>query len=87
MTTLVDSGYEVLGDRVKTTPRGFSADHPRIDLLRQKEVMVILPFGAADWIADERVLTHVRTCWRSVTPLVEWMQTIIPPLEGGATRC
>ena len=32
-------GLQIGGDRLKTTPRGYDADHPRIDLLRHKSLI------------------------------------------------
>lgn len=65
--------FEVLGERVKTAPRGYAADHPRIETLRHKELMVVRDFGAPDWLSTRRALTKVRDTWRSVRPLVEWL--------------
>ena len=31
-------GFEIGGDRLKTSPRGYDADHPRIDLLRHRSL-------------------------------------------------
>ena len=65
--------FELLGDRVKTAPRGYAADHPRIETLRHKELMVVRDFGAPDWLSSRRALTRVRDTWRAVRPLVEWV--------------
>ena len=58
---------------MRTTPRGYSADHPRIGTLRLKEVMVTRAFGAPEWLGTSRTLTEVRRTWRDVRPLVEWV--------------
>lgn len=66
------SGFEIGGDAVKTSPRGYPADHPRMALLRHKELRATRTFGAPDWLATDRVLDEVRETWRSVRPLVDW---------------
>ncbi len=33
-------GWDVGGEQLKTSPRGYAADHPRIDLLRRKQLFV-----------------------------------------------
>lgn len=71
--------FEVLGERVKTTPRGYAADHPRIELLRHKELMVIRDFGDPAWLGTRRALARVRDTWRSVSPLNEWVATHVGP--------
>ncbi|MFM6850208.1 MAG: DUF2461 domain-containing protein [Terrabacter sp.] len=65
--------FEVHGEQVRTTPRGYAADHPRIETLRYKELMVIRDFGDPDWLATKRTLTRVRDTWRAVRPLNEWV--------------
>ena len=66
--------FDVLGEQVKTTPRGYAADHPRIETLRHKELMVMHDFGAPAWLGTKRALTEVRTTWRSVRPLTAWLE-------------
>jgi uncharacterized protein (TIGR02453 family) len=66
-------GYALMGAGVKTAPRGFAKDHPRIELLRMAEVMVIRELGAPDWLATRRVVTEVAKAWRAVGPLTQWI--------------
>jgi uncharacterized protein (TIGR02453 family) len=70
---LRDAGFTVEGDPVKTRPRGYPADHPRLDLLRNRSLMVARSFGAPDWLATPQALDQVRTAWRAVTPLAGWV--------------
>ncbi|GAB3888423.1 DUF2461 domain-containing protein [Terrabacter terrigena] len=65
--------FEVHGEQVRTTPRGYAADHPRIETLRYKELMVIRDFGDPDWLATKSALTRVRDTWRATRPLNEWV--------------
>ncbi|MCW2787503.1 MAG: hypothetical protein JWP74_4020, partial [Marmoricola sp.] len=39
------AGFEIGGTRLKTTPRGYDADHPRIDLLRHKSLTIGRSYG------------------------------------------
>lgn len=77
VVTLLDrlraGGFEMRGDQVRTTPRGYRADHPRIGTLRFKELMAIRPFGEPDWLGTSRTLDEVRAAWEQVRPLVEWV--------------
>jgi len=66
--------FDVIGEQVKTTPRGYAADHPRIETLRHKELMVMHDFGAPAWLGTKRALTEVRDTWRSVRPLTAWLE-------------
>lgn len=66
-------GHEVGGDRLKTTPRGFRADHPRIELLRHRSLVVSHDHGFDPVIHTPDVLDLIRDDWRAVRPLVEWV--------------
>ncbi|MDQ1642314.1 MAG: hypothetical protein QOJ90_1665, partial [Actinomycetota bacterium] len=69
---LGEAGFAIEGERLKTVPRGYDRDHPRIELLRGRSLMVVRAFGAPDWLASPRVVEEVTAVWREVRPLVHW---------------
>lgn len=71
MAGLIASGWQVGGDLVATAPRGYSKDHPRIELLRHKSLYVA---DEVDPGLDgvERVAARIAELWRTTRPLVEW---------------
>ncbi|MBS45270.1 MAG: TIGR02453 family protein [Nocardioides sp.] len=77
LTTLEKRGFEVGGEKLKTSPRGYDADHPRIELLRHKQLLVRKDYGFAEVIHTPEVLEMVRTDWRSVRPLVGWLDNAV----------
>lgn len=72
-TELEADGFALEGDTLKTRPRGFDADHPRLELLRRKELMAIHRFGTPSWLGRPEALDQVRKSWRAVRPLVDWV--------------
>ena len=64
---------EIGGDRLKTTPRGYDADHPRIELLRHKSLIAGRSLGFEPVIHTPELLDLVRDDWRALRPLVEWV--------------
>ena len=66
-------GWDVAGDRLKTTPRGFSADHPRIELLRHRSLTVGRSHGFEPVVHTPELLEVVREDWRALRPFVEWV--------------
>ncbi|MGN0063977.1 MAG: DUF2461 domain-containing protein, partial [Nocardioides sp.] len=69
-------GWEIGGDTLKTAPRGYDKDHPRIELLRHKQLFVGRPYG---WEADAigpGLLDRVRDDWRELRPLVQWLADV-----------
>ncbi len=67
-------GWEIGGEQLKTAPRGYTVDHPRIDLLRRKQLFVGRPYGFEN-LDDPAVLDRVRTDWKALRPLVDWIAT------------
>jgi uncharacterized protein (TIGR02453 family) len=66
-------GFSTEGEQLKTRPRGFAADHPRVDLLRYKSLMELKQFGAPDWLSTPAALDEVRKSWRALVPLNDWI--------------
>ena len=73
LDTLRADGWDVGGDRLKTSPRGYAADHPRIELLRHKSLTAGRSHGFEPVIHTPELLDVVRDDWRALRPLVEWV--------------
>jgi len=73
LARLVDEGFEIGGDRLRTSPRGYAADHPRIELLRHKTLFAGRRYGFAAEDIGPGLLDRVRHDWQSLRPLVEWV--------------
>lgn len=72
---LEQRGWTVGGDAVKTAPRGWSADHPRIELLRHRSLTVGRDHGFAPYVHTAELLDHVRADWRDGKAFVDWILT------------
>ncbi len=67
-------GADVGGSGLKTAPRGFSKDHPRVALLRHKSLTVAREYGPEhDWIFHRDALAKVTGVWREAAPINEWL--------------
>ena len=66
-------GWSIGGDTLKTTPRGYDQDHPRIGLLRHKSLTVGRSHGFEPVIHTTELLDVVRDDWRALRPFVEWV--------------
>jgi len=73
LAKLETGGWEVRGDKLKTTPRGYDASHPRIELLRHRSLTVGKSYGFEPVIHTPDLLDQVRTDWRAAAPLVDWI--------------
>jgi uncharacterized protein (TIGR02453 family) len=73
---LEKDGFEVGGDQLKTSPRGYDADHPRIHLLRRKQLFVGRSYGFDADAIDAGLVDRVREDWRALRPLVAWLTAV-----------
>jgi uncharacterized protein (TIGR02453 family) len=73
LDTLQQQGWTLGGETLKTSPRGYDADHPRIDLLRHKSMTLGRSYGFDPVIHTAGLLDRVREDWRAVTAFVDWV--------------
>jgi uncharacterized protein (TIGR02453 family) len=72
---LTAEGWSLGGETLKTTPRGYDADHPRIALLRHKSMTLGKSYGFDAVIHTPELLDRVRDDWRAARPFVGWVDT------------
>lgn len=73
LAALTKAGWTVGGERLKTAPRGWDVDHPRIELLRHKSLTVGREYGFEKVIHSPGLVAKVRRDWRATGPLLEWI--------------
>lgn len=73
--------FTVDGDPVKTRPRGVAADHPKLELMRYRKITAMREYPAQDWIDTPKTLTAVRSDWRALRPLLEFLADQVGPAE------
>lgn len=64
---------------LKTAPRGFARDHPRIDLLRMKGLVVTRRWKPAKWMETKAVVERVRDTWAAAAPMNIWLDMHVGP--------
>ena len=69
------SGRDVL----KSVPRGYPADHPRIGLLRYKGVVAWKEWPVETWLETAAARDRVAGFWRATRPLSTWLQENVGP--------
>ncbi len=73
LDALAAQGWELGGDTLKTAPRGFDKDHPRIDLLRHKTMSLGKSYGFEKVIHTPELADRVRDDWRVARPFLDWV--------------
>jgi uncharacterized protein (TIGR02453 family) len=64
------------GERVKTAPRGYSLDHPDIDLLQLKQFAVMHPLRDREVLAPD-LLSKTVEVFKALKPLLDWLNTVL----------
>lgn len=66
-------------DILKTAPRGWSADHPRIELLRMGGIVGIWSHPPRAWLYTAKAKDKVAEQWRALDPLNAWLEQHVGP--------
>ena len=66
-------------DELKTAPKGYPKDHPRIELLRRKGLMMSIDFGAPKWLHTKQAASKIRDAWRAAEPMNAWLDAHVGP--------
>jgi uncharacterized protein (TIGR02453 family) len=73
LAELEESGWKTGGETLKTAPRGYDVEHPRIALLRHKSLTVGREYGFDPVIHSPDLVDRVRDDWRTATPFLDWV--------------
>jgi uncharacterized protein (TIGR02453 family) len=74
------AGLEITGhDVLKTAPKGYPRDHPRIELLRHKGLITWREWSAGAWLGTARAKDRVVEFFRRSKPINEWLRTHVGP--------
>jgi uncharacterized protein (TIGR02453 family) len=66
-------------EELKTAPRGYPKDHPRIELLRYKGLISWREWPAGAWLGTKQAKERVAGFFRLSRPLNEWLRTNVGP--------
>jgi uncharacterized protein (TIGR02453 family) len=74
------AGLEVGGGQaLKTAPRGYPADHPRIELLRYKGLICWRHWPVAPWLHTAKAQEQVAGVLHAAAPLHRWLDRHVGP--------
>jgi uncharacterized protein (TIGR02453 family) len=73
-------------ETLKTAPRGYPRDHPRIELLRHKGLITWREWSAGAWLGTRKAKERVVEFLRLSRPLSEWLRTNVGPRPSPSVR-
>ncbi|HEY2949733.1 MAG TPA: DUF2461 domain-containing protein [Micromonosporaceae bacterium] len=84
MEEVADKGIRVGGhEQLKTAPKGYPRDHPRVHLLRNKGVVAWREWPVAPWLGTAAAKRRVVEFFRVCQPLNDWLDAHVGPSESG----
>jgi uncharacterized protein (TIGR02453 family) len=81
-----DAGLELNEPDLVRAPRGYPADHPRVDLLRRRRLIVARRHELGAWLHKPRAGARIRTELEAAGPLVRWLREHVGATQRTTTR-
>ncbi|MFI6445215.1 DUF2461 domain-containing protein [Kitasatospora sp. NPDC050543] len=76
------AGPQVVGrDPLKTAPRGYPRDHPRIELLRYRGLIAWQEWEPAPWLGTAQAYRRITGFLHASRPLKDWLDERVGPSE------
>lgn len=80
VATVTKSGLDVHApEELKTAPRGYPKDHPRIEMLRMKGLVAARSWEPAAWLGTAAAKKRVIDALRATKPLLAWLEANVGP--------
>ncbi len=73
-------------ERLKRVPRGLDPEHPRADLLRDKDLAAWIEWPVAPWLHTAAAEDRVVESLRASRPLTDWLDAHVGPSTAERTR-
>ncbi|WMI65113.1 DUF2461 domain-containing protein [Aestuariibaculum sp. YM273] len=67
---------DLVGDEVKTAPKGFSKDHENIDLIKKKQYIFIKKYTDAQ-VLDAGFIDDVNMAFKAIRPYFDYMSDVL----------
>ncbi len=80
------AGLALSDPDLRRAPRGYPADHPRIDLLRHRALTVSQRHQLAGWLHRPAAGRRIRAQLDAAAPLVRWLRERVGPTERPRPR-
>jgi len=86
LATAAAAGLDLNEPDLVRAPRGYAADHPRLDLLRRRRLTVARRHPLAAWVHRPEALDRIRSELDAARPLVGWLRERVGPSQRPKTR-
>jgi len=82
VAALEEKGFLIGGvGQLKSAPRGYPRDHPRVDLLRRKGLATWRSWPVASWLHTAKAKDRIEDAWATGDVLNDWLDANVGPSE------
>jgi uncharacterized protein (TIGR02453 family) len=81
LQSALDAGLELNQPDLVRAPRGYAADHPRLELLRRRRLTVARRHPLGAWLHRPQAGAHIRKELAAAAPLVRWLREYVGASE------
>ena len=71
-----DTWGEIVGDALKTAPKGFDKEHPNIDLIRRKQFIFVKKFSDKEVMAPNFAAT-INEAFKTIRPYFDLLSNVL----------
>lgn len=82
--SFTDTFGKLDGEQVQNAPKGFSADHPAIDLIKLKQFILVRKFSDKEALSDN-FLKQVNETFKKMRPFLDYMTDVLTTDENGVS--
>jgi uncharacterized protein (TIGR02453 family) len=82
----VDAGLALNEPDLVRAPRGYAADHPRLELLRRRSLTLSRRYDLRAWLHRPEAGRRIRDGLAGAQPLVEWLRQHVGPSQSTRRR-
>ncbi|MEA2219267.1 MAG: hypothetical protein QOJ35_1893 [Solirubrobacteraceae bacterium] len=75
------AGLQIIDPELKRAPRGYPADHPRVEHLRRKHLTVFRRHALEPWLHEPACAERIAGELRAARPLVAWLAARVGPSQ------
>ncbi len=80
------AGLELNQPDLQRAPRGYPSDHPRLELLRRRRLIVAQRHALGSWLHKPSAGRRIRTELDAAAPLVRWLREHVGPTQRAGAR-
>ena len=81
-----EGGLSLMEPALKRAPRGYPSDHPRLERLRLKQLVVYRRYPLRRWLHQPECDRRVQSGLEATRPLVKWLREYVGPSERPRER-